>query len=200
MNRFVTVDRKAPTLPVLLWEEESVGYVWEEGGKAPRVISRHDFVGQVPNLDDLEVYEFEVPTSLAPGSDANQGRYPVVDADGAPLWVGARVEFRLPSYYVNTYADNAEWRGVDQYGGSQLLCDHEHPVYERGGTYSVKRREQYAATNEYMRNGPLSGHRRLGDKLGDPFEHGQVSVHIRLASDPRLACRLVPMTYPAIMR
>ncbi len=69
--------------------------VWEqsEDGRF-RVVARVqdlDALAELEGAADIEVFAFDVPTSDQTLGPANKGRQPVFDADGAPLWAGARI-------------------------------------------------------------------------------------------------------------
>lgn len=185
-TKFVTVaEAREEHFPILVWEER-------EGG-APRVVSRHATPDQVEDADQLEWHRFVQPTTLKVQGGVNEAAQPVVDADGAPLWKGARISFRVPSYYINTVSGAGSFESVSRYGGSAIVCDEALPLYlDRSGSYRERSQRQHVAMNDFVGKGELGGFRRLSGKLGDPFEHGRQDVYIRLADDPRKACEPVP--------
>jgi uncharacterized protein affecting Mg2+/Co2+ transport len=69
MTKFVTIASDAKSNPVLLWSDDN--------GKA-KVVSRHGSLDAVPVHADLEVFQFDVPTSLGFQTGVNSGKYPVV--------------------------------------------------------------------------------------------------------------------------
>lgn len=193
MTRFLTVDSPDLPKPVLLWEERDAG--------APRIVGRFARLDDVPGSDDLDVWRFEQPLSTAKNSPVNEGRYPVVDADGAPLWKGARISFRVPTFYVNFDEGTGVFTKTDQYGGTYFVADTAMAVHEgRNGTIVGYRREQYSPVSDWPSSQhELAGCRVLTSKLGDPFEHGQTAMFIRLEDDPRSVCKLErsPAAMPA---
>lgn len=184
MTRFLTVD--SPDLPnsILLWEERDAG--------PPRIAGRFSRLEDVPGSEDLEVWCFEQPLTTAKNSAINEGHYPVVDVDGAPLWKGARISFRVPTFYVNSAGGTGVFTKTDQYGGTYFVADSEMPIHTgRNGTISGYRREQYAPVSDWPgAKHELVGYRVLTSKLGDPFEHGQTTMFFRLDDDPRSICKL----------
>jgi len=177
MARFVTVDRKDGPFKVA---------TWEDAGGVPSV------VGYAPGLgadhEGLPVWEFRVPTSLETRGRLNEGNHPVGDANGAPLWAGCRVAFRFANHYINTVSGEGTLDRLDKYGGVSVVADREIAVYDRNGCQVARRREQYIAMDDYMRDGPLAGMRLKRGGVGDPHEHGVTPVFVVLADDPRLVC------------
>ena len=188
MTGYVTVDRKAKSKGCTLWEERDGAHV---------AVSRHDRPEDVPGSDALPVWEFDLQTTSSVGCQTNQGRYPVLDKNGSPLWPGARLSFLASSHYVNRYGDDGVLVGVDMYGGCMITSDSEHPNWGRGGSYSTRGRDRYVSVGDYEHSGPHAGCRVLGGWLGDPFEHGRMPVHIVLKDDPRGVCTLVNDPSPA---
>lgn len=184
MTKFLTVGRPGPAKPVLLWDDE---------GGTPKVVARYAALDEaVDDAGDLEVWRFEKPVSSDVRGPVNEGNYPVVDADGAPLWEGARIRFRVPTHHVNSTEGSGVYSKTDSYGGSYFLADEPMNVYGRGGIVADRRAEQYTSVNSFVYdNGhPLASHRVMASKLGDPFEHGQETMYVRLDDDPRKVCRL----------
>lgn len=189
MSRFITVDPNASIHPALLWEEGEDGSF--------EVVSRHDAPGDVPDHSELPTWTFEVPTTLAARSDVNGARQPIVDADGAPLWEGARIAFRLPSTYINTYAGEGTFGRANQYGGHTFVSDMPHPNWGPGDFATTAGRERYSAGGRYNHSGPLKGYQQLAKGLGDPYEHGVTPCYVRLIEDPRSVCALTHDPSPA---
>lgn len=188
MDRFVTIaDAPPASLPVLVWEEVA--------GAAPRVVSRHGSLEDVPDAGGMEIHRFNVPTTLQVGKPINPTNYPVVDADGAPLWEGARIRFTIPDYYINTNSGEGSYVSARPYGGNRIVTDEPLPVrIDRNGSYRERSRERDVALSEYVRSGPLKGFLMLSGKLGDPFEHGTTKTFVRVIDDPRKVCE--PVTAP----
>ena len=184
MSKFLTTNCKGLNKPILLWEEQPEGL--------PRIVGRFGALEEVPDAADYEVWSFPDENTARPQSKVNRAGQAVVDADGAPLWEGAKISFRVQSYYVNSVSGTGTYVGADQYGGSQFVSDKEMKVYDRQGFVVTQRREQYASlsTFVYDRKSDLAGCRVLAKKLGDPYEHGQEDLFIRLAEDPRRICKL----------
>lgn len=197
MNKFLTTNCKGLKKPVLLWEEQSDGL--------PKIIGRFASIDDVEDASQYEVWSFPDRLTTTPNTKANQAGQPVVDADGAPLWEGAKISFRVQSHYINTVSGTGVYQSASQLGGSQFVSDEPLNVYDRTGFIVAKRREQYTATSTYVydRNSELAGTRVLANKIGDPYEHGQTDTFIRLAEDPRGICTLerkaedVPAASPA---
>ena len=189
MKRFVTVDEKARGRNAVLWEET-------EGRLSP--LGVYESAEAVPGAGEVEVWTFDVPTTLQVGNpDINEATSPMVDRDGAPLWEGARIEFRLPSYYVNTYSDHGAFGRANRYGGHTLVADRAHAVYDNQGFIREKRREQYSAGGSYRREGDLKGFHVLSGELGDRHEHGTTRTYVRRDDDPREVCTLAFDPAPA---
>ena len=183
MAEFITIDESAKDKKAVLWAESN--------GKC-QPVSLHVELDDVPGHEDLAVYRFDVPTTLAIRGAANSGKHPLLDADGAPLWNGARIEFRLRSHHVNTHRGSGEFTASDELGGVQYVSDRVLNVYGPNGFCVDRRREQYAAASRYQYEGDFKGCSVCSSKLGDPHEHGEVSTFIRLVDDPRKVCTLVP--------
>jgi hypothetical protein len=183
MNGFITLPCVGSKAHIALWEEIEDGSL--------ELVSVHRDLDEIPNHDDFPVYRFEMPTTFDTGGSINEGRYPVADADGKPLWAGCRIEFNLPSHYINTVDGKGELKNVDMYGGAYFVSDQPMNVYDRQGFIIDKRCNQYTSCNTYQYGGDFKGFRLMNGKLGDPHEHGQVEVHIRLADDPRRVCELL---------
>lgn len=181
MTRFITVDEKAGENRAVLWEESGDGF---------RVVGHYPGREDVPGHDEVQAWSFDVPTTLAAGGPANESRQPLVDARGAPLWEGARIRFRLPSTYVNTYEDGGTFGRANRYGGHTFVSDRAHPNWGPRGEWSSQGRERYSAGGEYNHKGPLKGYNQLAKGLGDPFEHGVTGTFVVLDEDPRNACTL----------
>ena len=170
----------------LIWEKSEDGHF--------RVVERVQDVGTLVAADgssELEIWNFEVPTTDMTGIGPNKGRHAVLDADGSPLWANARITFRLQSHYINTMSGAGTFQEADRYGGVRYLSDEKMTIYDRRGFAVDSRRENYSSIQTYVVEGELKGCRMLTSKLGDPHEHGQVETFIRLASDPRDVCKLV---------
>ena len=179
MAQFATVDESARCRhPVLVWEHAD--------GRQPKVIARHVSRDVLP--DDMDVFKFDIPTTAGIGG-CNEGRYPVVDTDGSPLWNGARIKFVVPTHHVNRIGGIGTFKTIDLYGGSSFVSDTPINIYDRGVVVTV-RREQYEniGSFEQRQDHELRGYRVLEGKLGDPFEHGESTVFIKLISDPRDVC------------
>ncbi len=183
MTRFITFPCSGSQAPIALWNEAEDGTL--------ELVSIHRHQEEIPDHEEIEAYRFEVQTTFDAVSSTNEGRHPVADADGKPLWAGCRIEFNLPSHYINTIAGEGELKSVDMYGGSYFISDQPMNVYDREGFIADKRRNQYASCNTYQYGGDFRGFRLMNGKLGDPHEHGQVNVYIRLADDPRRVCELL---------
>jgi hypothetical protein len=183
MPRFLTVDPSGLPKPVLLWEERADG--------APKIVGRFTSLEDVPDGEEMEVWLFERPLSTAKNGPVNGGNCPVVDVDGAPLWSGARIEFRVATHYVNSAAGTGTFVKAGPLGGAEFVSDQPMNVYDRDFVVA-RRREQFSAVSTYVygKSNDLSGCRVLTSKLGDPYEHGQDTMFIRLAEDPRSACKL----------
>ena len=190
MTRFVTVDEKAAVHPAVLWEEA--------GGKLA-VIGRYGNVEDVPGHGDVEVWTFDSPTTMRIGDEANEGRFPMVDADGAPLWEGAAITFRLGSTYINTYAGKGTFAVADRYGGHGFTSEEAFPYWGPGGLSTGSGHVRSNPGGEFVRSGPLKGYHVLKRNLGDPHEHGVVETYVRLDGDPREVCTLTfdPSSSPA---
>jgi hypothetical protein len=184
MNRFITLPYSGSKAHVALWEEAPDG--------ALKVASIHKELEDIPGFEEIETFQFSQQTTFDTGLPTNGGNHPVADADGKPLWIGCRISFNLPSYYINTVAGEGEFQKADIYGGLYFLSDKPINVYDPNGFIAEKRREQYTACSDYQPEGEYQGFRMTKGKLGDPFEHGQVSTFIRLNDDPRRICELVP--------
>jgi len=118
--------------------------------------------------------------SLTPRTAFNQSSKPVLDRNGSPFTPGCRVRFELPSYYINTFADEGVLAsGFDRYGGFTILADHEHNVHDRNGFIVCRRREVYA-TSRYHYHGPFAGNNVTASELGDPFEHGVTKTFVEI--------------------
>ena len=191
MSRFITVDPNASAHPALLWEEGEDGSF--------KVVSRHDAPEDVPGHDEIPTWTFEVPTTLAAGSPVNEARQPMVDADGAPLWEGARIRFCLQSTYINTYSGDGAFGRANRYGGHSFVSDEPHPNWGPGGFSSSSGRQRSCGGGRYNYSGPLKGYNQLSDGLGDPHEHGVTQTYVRLIEDPRSVCALThdPSSAPA---
>lgn len=191
MTRFVTIAEAPPaSLPVLVWEERV--------GGSPAVVGRYASIDLVPDLEDMEVHRFTVPTTLQTGKSINKAAQPVVDADGAPLWEGARIRFTIQGYYINTNSGEGTYVSAERYGGNKIVCDRPLPVYlDRNGSYTESRREQYVALSNHVRQGALNGFNQLAGTLGDPFEHGSRKTFIKVIDDPRKVCEPVPSAAPS---
>jgi hypothetical protein len=188
MTKFVTIMSCEFPTSTLLWEEQD--------GEVPKLIGRFASFDDVPDGRFMDVHRFEVPTTAQTATHLNGGHYAVFDADGAPLWEGARIKFTLPTHYINTDEGTGVFKKVDMQGGTQFTCDVPRNVYGPGGFIVEKRREQYENTNTYHYNGELRGARTLSGKIGDPHEHGSVNTFIRLNEDPRSVCKLVREAEP----
>jgi hypothetical protein len=184
MNRFITLPYSGSKAHIALWEEAPDGTL--------KVVSIHSKLEDIPDFEEIETFQFDPQTTFDTGLPTNGGNHPVADADGKPLWIGCRISFNLPSHYINTVSGEGEFRKVDIFGGTYFLSDQPMNVYDQNGSIAEKRREQYTACNEYQYNGDYQGFRMTKGKLGDRFEHGQVSTFIRLNDDPRRVCELVP--------
>jgi hypothetical protein len=183
--RFITVDDQSK-IPVLLWQEQP--------GKAPKVISRHRSLDEVPDAAHLDIFQFDVPLTTRIKTPLNPGNHSFVDAQGAPLWEGARIAFRVQSHYVNTVSGRGALKKVDQYGGVMFVADNPMDVYDQRGFIVGNRRDQYAAMGNYQYDGVCKGMRVVAGKLGDPYEHGVTKTFIVLDQDPREVC--VPVPHP----
>jgi hypothetical protein len=181
MSRFLTIDPNKVPVPVLLWEETD--------GGAPKVVGRFASLEEAPEAEALEIWRFEGPLSTGRGP-ANEGNYPVVDPDGAPLWPGARISFRVQTHYVNWTDGEGTFLKTDLYGGTSYVSDVPMNVYGRGGFVVDRRREMYAHVDDFRHDGEFKGCRVLAKMLGDPYEHGQTQMFVRLADDPRKVCKL----------
>jgi hypothetical protein len=118
--------------------------------------------------------------SLEPLSDFNKCRYPIVDRNGYPFTPRCRVRFVLPDHHVKTVADEGVLiSGFDEFGGCNILADHEHNIYDSRGFIQGRRREKYA-TSLYQYNGPLRGYCVTAGQLGDPFEHGVTTTFVEI--------------------
>lgn len=184
MPRFLTTNCKGLQKPVLLWEEQADGL--------PRIVGRFASIEEVPDAADYDIWAFPDENSAVPNCKVNQSGQAIVDADGAPLWEGAKISFRVQTHYVNTASGTGIFVSANQYGGTQYVSDREMNVYDRGGFIVARRREQYTAlsTFVYDRKSEFAGCRVLTSKIGDPYEHGQETLFIRLAEDPRGVCKL----------
>lgn len=195
MTRFLTVDPSGLPKPVLLWEERDDG--------APKIVGRFTSLEEVPDGEEMEVWRFDRPLSTAKNGPVNGGNCPVVDADGAPLWSGARIAFRVATHYVNSAAGTGIFVKAGPLGGAEFVSDQPLNVYDRGFVVAC-RREQFSAVSTYVygKTSELAGYRILTSKLGDPFEHGQDTMFIRLDEDPRSACKLdrAPVAASALRR
>ncbi len=197
MTRFATIAL-APDEPRAKGKKHPLSgnaLVWEqsEDGRF-RVVARVqdlDALAELEGAADIEVFAFDVPTSDQTLGPANKGRQPVFDADGAPLWAGARISFRLPSFYINTYQGTGTYTESDAYGGTRFRSDELQDVFDRNGSIVERRHEQYSSVQTYASNGEFNGCRLLTSKLGDKYEHGQVVTYIRLEDDPRSVCKPV---------
>lgn len=185
MTRFITLPYAGSGVHVALWDEA-------EGGSI-ELVSVHRKLEDIYGHEEIEVYRFEVPTTFDTASPTNEGNYPVADADGKPLWNGCRIEFNLPGHYINTAAGEGELKSVDTYGGAYFLSDEPLNVYDRQGFITERRCNQYTSCNTYQYGGEFKGFRLMNGKLGDPYEHGEVDVYIRLADDPRRVCELLAL-------
>jgi len=181
--RFITVDEQSK-VPVLVWEEQD--------GSAPKVVSRHGSLDEVPDAEGLDVWKYEVPLTTAEGTPLNPSRYQVVDAQGAPLWAGARIAFNVQSHYINTVSGKGTFTELDRLRGVRFVSDEPMNVYGRGGFIERTRREQYSPVGDYQFDGLYRGMHVLSGKLGDPFEHGVTNTYFVLDQDPRDVCVLVP--------
>lgn len=164
--------------------------VWEDRGGFVAPVKRYASLDEVPNADSLEVWRFDVDTTDGIASTVNQGNYPTLDADGAPLWEDAKVTFVKQTHHINTEKGSGVLKSVDQYGGVYLVSDRPLDVYGRGGFIHGKRVEAYVAMGDYKHSGPLKGCRQLKGQLGDPYESGQTEVYVRLTDDPRTVATL----------
>jgi len=183
--RFITVDEQSK-VPVLVWEEQE--------GKAPIVVSRHGSLDDVPDVESLDVWKYDVPLTTAVDTPLNPGRYQCVDAQGAPLWEGARIAFNVPDHYINTVSGRGAFRSVSRYGGVMMLTDEPMNVYDRRGFIIEKRREQYRDFGNFQYDGQFRGMRMMAGGIGDPFEHGRERTFVVLDQDPRDVC--IPMPKP----
>jgi hypothetical protein len=182
MKRFVTVDEKATGRNAVLWEET-------EGKLAP--LGVYASADAVPGAGEIEVWTFDVPTTLQVGNPAiNEASYPMVDRDGAPLWEGARIAFTLSLHRHVHCTDGGTFGRANRYGGHSLVSDRAHPVYDAQGFSRESRREMTNAGGDYRRSGDLKGFDVLARKVGDPYEHGTTDTYVRLDSDPRDVCTL----------
>ncbi len=187
MTRYATMS-DAAVHPVL---------VWDDAGGAHRVVERHDSLDDIAAevADGLEVHRFTVPLTTDLRSPANAAGYPLLDGNGSPLWVGARIEIAMARGGMVTLRDEAVVRQADEHGGLYILCDKPHPVRDRNGTQVAMRREHYLALNGYRSDGPLKGHVVLGTEIGDPHETGTARAHVTLAESPLRVCE--PVTVPS---
>ncbi len=183
MTRFITLPYAGSKAHIALWEEAKDANL--------RVVSVHRNIEDIPGFNEIETYRFDRQTTYDTGLPTNGGNYPVADANGKPLWIGCRIEFKLQSHYINTVAGEGEFKEVDMYGGTTFVSDAPMNVYDRNGFIVDKRRNQYAACNEYQSAGAYKGFRLTRGRLGDPFEHGQVDTFIQLIDDPRRVCELM---------
>jgi hypothetical protein len=181
--RFITIDEQSK-VPVLVWEERQ--------GETPKVVSRHRSLDEVPDADGMDAWRYDVPLTTATETPLNPSRYQVVDAQGAPLWAGARIAFNVPCHYINTVSGKGTFTETDQYRGVRFVSDEPMNVYGRGGYIEGKRREQYSPVGEYQYSGQFKGMHVLSGKLGDPFEHGVTKTYVVLDQDPRDVCVPVP--------
>jgi len=181
MTRFVTVDEAAPLHPAVLWEDRD--------GK-PVAVGLYGSVEEVPGHGEFEVWTFDVPTTLQVGAGINSGHYPLVDADGAPLWEGARIAFQLPSTHVNTYWGKGSFGTANQYGGHTFTSDEPFPNWGPRGTADGSGTARYSGGGGFLVEGPLKGYRILRQGLGDRHEHGITETFVRLLGDPRGVCSL----------
>lgn len=189
MTRYATISDDR-TYPVL---------VWEPGEKGDRVVARH------ASLDDLAdevaagmgVHRFTVPLTTDTRSAANEGNAPVLDGEGAPLWVGARVAFVQAERGLVTINDGAEVTRMGQYGEAYVDCDRAHPIRGRDGIQVDTRRAQTFACNGYRREGALKGYILLVAERGDPYETGTARASVTLAESPLRVCEPVPEPFPA---
>jgi len=179
MGEFVTVAMEDGPSKVLTWSDE--------GGR-PRVVGRAAGLG--PEHDGLDLWGFEVPTSLGARNAFNRGNHPVVDADGGPLWPGCRAAYRLPSYHLS---GAGVVHRLDLYGAAAITGDAPKPFRGRNGELLAEHRDFQAAFTEFHRDGELEGFRQMAGTLGDPWEHGSVETFLRVEDDPRGVCvRLAP--------
>lgn len=183
MSRFITLPCQGSLAHVALWGET------EEG--TPELISLHSRLEDISGHEEIVSYRFEVQTTFDVASPVNEGRHPVADADGKPLWNGCRIVFDLPAHNVNTVAGEGELKSVDAYGGTYFVSDEPLNVYDRRGFIVDTRCKQYTCLNSYQHSGEFRGFRLLAGKLGDPYEHGEIDVYVRLADDPRRVCELL---------
>ncbi|MGY3581848.1 hypothetical protein ACVIGB_000081 [Bradyrhizobium sp. USDA 4341] len=181
MSRFVTID-PSPALkkPVLLWAEDN--------GKF-HVTGLFAAVGDIPEIETLDVWRFPEGLSSGVRTPVNQGNYPVVDAAGAPLWKGARIRFRVPTHYVNSAVGTGVFSMASALGSIDFVSDKPMSIYERDFVVG-QRREQCKAIGRYAYDGDFKGCRVLTSKLGDPHEHGQDTMYVLLDEDPRSICTL----------
>ncbi len=189
MKRFVTVDENARGRGAVLWEET-------EGRLSP--LGVYESAEAVPGAGEVEVWTFDVPTTLQVGNPAiNEANRPVVDRDGAPLWEGARIAFTISLHRHVFCTDGGTFGRADRYGGHSLVSDRPHRVYDEHGSSREARRELYSANGEYRRTGDLRGFEVLARKVGDPYEHGKTDTYVRLDDDPREVCTLAFDPAPA---
>lgn len=180
--RFITVDEQSK-VPVLVWEEQE--------GAPPKVVARHGSLDEMQDADGLDIWKYDVALTTATETPLNPSRYQVVDAQGAPLWAGARIAFNVQSHYINTVSGKGTFTATDQYRGVQFVSDEPLNVYDRN--YIVgKRREQYTPIGKYQYDGKFRGMHVLAGELGDPFEHGVTKTYVVLDQDPRDVCVPVP--------
>jgi len=180
--RFITVDEQSK-VPVLVWEERD--------SESPKVVSRHASMDEVPDADNLDVWRYDVPLTTATRTPLNPSGYQIVDAQGAPLWAGARIAFNVPSHFINTVSGKGTFTEASQHRGVRFVSDEPMNVYDRG-YITAKRREQYSAVGEYQYQGQYRGMHVLAGKIGDPFEHGVTKTYVVLDQDPRDVCVPVP--------
>lgn len=183
MSRFLTVDPSGLPKPVLLWEERDAG--------APQIVGRFASLEDVPDAEEMEIWRFDRPLTTAKNGPVNGGNCPVVDAEGAPLWSGARISFRVATHHVNSAAGKGAFVKAGPFGGAEFVSDQPMNVYDRSFVVA-RRREQFSAVSTYVygKQSELAGFRVLTSKLGDTFEHGQDTMYIRLDEDPRSVCKL----------
>ncbi len=189
MTRYATTsDDKSH--PVLVWDDAS---------------GTHKVVGRHASLDDLadevaggmDVHRFTVPLTTDMRSPANRGNHPMVDGDGAPLWVGARVAFvQADRWGQVTINDGAEVMVVGEHGDVYVDCDRAHAVRDRNQTQVDMRRRQ-TFTGCYRQDGPLKGHTVLSAERGDRYESGTHRASVTLAESPLRVCEHVPEPFPA---
>ena len=100
--------------------------------------------------------------------------YPVLDRNGVELHPGDRVRFTDAAYYINLTSGTGTVRSLDDFGGIYIDTDEPMRKYGRDGAALEPTRSWYfCCAFDYAKRARVALR-----SLGDPYEHGQMSVWV----------------------